>query len=149
LLPVLILSISLVDSWLTQAGAAWYQPIDPPIWAPNHELTVFILALVGFLALISTISLLFDVPNRTGLWLTSGSFALSGLAGAIFTNTHLNAYLVTFSVIENLFFYLAIIALIVLIWKISKFAAVLLIPYSFWYGYSLYLAFRAWQLVSW
>jgi len=140
-LPILILSISFADSLLTRANTDWYQPINPPIWSPNKELTVFILAVVGFLALISTVSLFFDVPNQSHLWL------ISGLTGAFFNNSHFNAYLISFSLIENLFFYLAMIALIVLTWKVSKFAAVLLIPYSFWYGYNFYLSFRVWQLI--
>ena len=147
LLPILIVSISLVDSWLARTNTNWYQPIEPPIWTPNQTLTIFILATVGFLALVATILLLFDVPNKVSLWLISGSFALSGLIGAFFTNIHFNAYLITFSLMENFFFYLAMIALIALIWKISRFAAILLIPYSLWYAYSLYLNFRVWQLV--
>jgi len=147
LLPVLILSVSLFDSWLTRANPSWYQPIDPPVWAPNQTLTIFILAVVGGLALVATVSLLFDVPNKAGLWLASGSFALSGLAGAFLTKNYFNAYLITFSLIETLFFYLAMIALTALTWKVSRFAAVLLIPYSFWYAYNLYVNFRVWQLI--
>jgi len=146
-LSILILSIFLVDSWLSQASPNWYQQIEPPIWTPNQTLTVFILAVVGFLALVATILLLFDVPNKVSLWLVSGSFALSGLMGAFLTNIHFNAYLITFSLMETLFFYLAMIALIALIWKVSRFAAILLIPYSLWYAYSLYLNFRVWQLI--
>ena len=146
-LSILILSVSLIDSWLARANPNWYQSIEPPIWTPNQTLTIFILATVGFLALVATISLLFDVPNKISLWLISGSFALSGLTGAFLTNTHFNAYLVTFSLIEALFFYLAMIALIALTWKVSRFAAILLIPYSLWYAYSFYLNFRVWQLV--
>lgn len=137
-IPLITVIVALAGSYLTRGGMEWYdtqliQPdLTPPNWAfPIAWNTIFAL---------TTISALI-VWNKKGWNLIAALFILNAVLNVVWSLLFFNLHMLTPAFIEMIILELTLLALIPLIWKTSKTASLLLLPYTLWVGFATYLTY--------
>ncbi|MBU1992588.1 MAG: TspO/MBR family protein [Patescibacteria group bacterium] len=137
-IPLITVIVALAGSYLTRGGMEWYdtqlvQPdFTPPNWAfPIAWNTIFAL---------TTISALI-VWNKKGWNLIAALFILNAVLNVVWSLLFFNLHMLTPAFIEMIILELTLLALIPLIWKTSKTASLLLLPYTLWVGFATYLTY--------
>ena len=146
IIPAITIFVAVAGSFFTRAGMAWYdtmliQPaLTPPKWAfPIAWNTIFILTTISAL-IIWNKKKAKDRSFIIGLFLINA--ALNIMWSLLFFQLHLIAAAFT----EMFLLIFTLILLVLLIWKTSKTAALLLLPYLFWVSFATYLTYQIWIL---
>ena len=145
-IPFFILLLAILGGMIVSDGLVWYALIAKPTWTPPS--LVFSSAWI-VIYILSGYSLLI-VWNRfkrdrrfnaiMGLWLINAALYLAYVY--LFFTLHL-ALLATLCAAVLV---LDVIAISVLIWKKSKRAALVLLPYAFWALFATYLTYAVWHM---
>ena len=137
-IPSITVLVAIVGSWITQGGMEWYkteliQPgFTPPDWAfPIAWNIIFILTTISVLIVWNKKS------PRKNLIVTL--FGLNAFLNVLWSVLFFGDHLVFPAFVEMIFLELTLVALIPLIWKVSKAASLMLLPYLLWVGFATYL----------
>jgi translocator protein len=139
-IPCITILVAIVGSWVTQGGMEWYkgelvQPsLTPPNWAfPIAWNTIFVL---------TTISALI-VWNKKGSYkpLIFALFGLNAFLNVLWSILFFGDHLIFPAFVEMIILELTLVLLIPLIWKTSKAASLMLLPYLLWVGFATYLTY--------
>lgn len=139
IIPVLVFLFALVGQCFTSMGMIWYQSeliqsgLTPPNWVFPVVWNVIFICLA--------ISAIMAWEKRMGR-LIIGFFIVSGVANALWSLIFFVFHLILLSFIEALVLELIVIGLIILLWKKSKIAALLLLPYAVWMIFANFLIYR-------
>jgi len=127
---------------VTSSGS-WYETIikpsfNPPGWVFGPVwLTLY--TLMGI-----SLYLVWRSGNRD--WIVFGVFGLQLVLNALWSILFFGIQSPVYAFIEIIFLWAAIIASIVLFFRVSKTAAYLLIPYALWVSFAAFLNFTIWRL---
>ena len=145
-IPLFVIITASAASYFAETGRVWYKTINLPDWTPSGSIMVLAWSIIFVL---SSISLLI-------IWNKHSSEKNFGVIIALFV---LNAILIVgwnilfFSYQElGLAFFLAVLLianlflLIFFIWRLSPWAAFLLVPYSLYLLFSTVLTFNVWMM---
>ena len=144
LIPLTTIVVAVLGSLLTDAGMQWYNTelikpeLTPPAIAfPIAWTTIFTLTTIS--ALIFWNKSDKKAPLTTWIALL---FLLNAVLNVLWTFLFFYSQAVTEALIEMLLLEATVLALIFLIWKISKTASLLLLPYFIWVGFATYLTYQ-------
>ena len=143
LFPVLIAGIiativAVMGATITDIGP-WYHSLVQPRWAPADAVYgVAWTAIYAFTALAGVTAWLAMPNSNEREWLL-GLFALNGFLNIMWSLLFFKFHRPDWSVIEALFLWVSVAALIVTIWRRSMTGAVLLVPYLLWVTFAAYL----------
>jgi tryptophan-rich sensory protein len=146
IIPLVTLVVAFVGSLFSSAGMTWYdtqlvQPsITPPKWAfPLAWTTIFILTAISALIVWNKGRkdkkfLWFKIGEKytADFWWIIGLFITNAVLNVLWSLLFFTLHLITASFIEMMLLELTVVMLAVLIWKISKTASLLLLPYMLW-----------------
>lgn len=142
-----VLVVALGGSAITTQGLDWYySSLTLPAWTPPGWVistawtTIFILA--GIAAALFWRQ---SAPGSRRNW-TVFVFLLNGALNVLWSYLFFDLHQLGLAVVEMHFLNLTTIALVALLWPVSRVASVLLIPYIAWVSFATYLAYTVWQL---
>jgi len=144
IIPLITIATALLGSLLTNIGMSWYDAtlirpeLTPPkIAFPIAWTTIFILTALS--------ALIFW--NKSGKkvkmkkWI-SIIFLINAILNILWTFLFFYSQAIEAALVEMIFLEATVLTLIFLIWKISKTAACLLLPYFIWVGFATYLTYE-------
>ncbi len=152
-IPLITVLVIILGSLFNSFGMQWYetQLIRPDITPPNY---VFPIAW-NIIFLCTTISALmvWNKPQFEERYLVIfkrkahdfkliiGLFAANAVLNVLWSLLFFSFRLIYIALFEMLLLEATIILLMILIWKHSKIASLLLLPYLFWLGFATYLTY--------
>jgi translocator protein len=147
-IPAVAILVSVLGSWFTDMGMAWYNSlvlpaITPPGWVIGAVWTVlYVLATIAALLVWNK---QLSPPSRIVI---GTSFALNAIINVswplvFFANQHM-----MLGFLDAALLALSVAVLITIIYPFSKIAAWLLTPYLAWVCFATYLSFSIWKLNS-
>ncbi len=146
-IPLITLLTAFWGGLITGGGMAWYRTIKIPLWTPSG---IFIGAAWAVIFILSAASALI-VWNRKAarnqkFWIIILIFIMNALLVILWSNLFFGRGLIGLAAIEAIFLDLSVLALIILIWPVSKLASALLFPYAGWAAFAVYLNYAVWLL---
>ncbi|HEX8556107.1 MAG TPA: TspO/MBR family protein [Sphingomonas sp.] len=135
---VLAMIVAVMGATITEIGP-WYRSLSQPRWAPPEAAYgvawTIIFALTGIAGVTGWLAM---DRWRDREWLL-GMFALNGFLNIVWSLLFFRFHRPDWALIEVVFLWLSVAALIVLIWRRSMTGAVLLVPYLIWVTFAGYL----------
>ncbi|MFA6005003.1 MAG: TspO/MBR family protein [Patescibacteria group bacterium] len=132
-----------------QAIPTWYvtlvkPALNPPnfVFGPAWTLLYFLMSVSLYKVLVAKLPQKLLHVRQTGLMLFFAQLVLNALWSLLFFGAHM----LLISFIEIVLLWIAIVGTIVVFKRISKVAALLLIPYLLWVTFAAYLNFSVFQL---
>jgi len=153
-IPLIVILVAVGGSLLTNMGMEWYltQVIKPEITPPGWVIgmvwnVIFVLTAISAImfwnkAKKGTRFLLFFKKQNPEFNLVIGLFIVNAVLNVGWSLLFFALSYMKASVFEMMVLELTNILLIGLIWKTSKIAAILLVPYAAWVGFATYLAYQ-------
>lgn len=137
--------VALVGVTITDIGP-WYHGLAQPRWAPSEAAYGVAWTAIYALTAIAGVAAWLATPVwREKEWLI-GLFALNGFLNVLWSILFFQLHRPDLALIEVIFLWLSVAALIVLIWRRSMVAALLLVPYLMWVTFAGYLNMHIVQL---
>lgn len=146
IIPCIVLLVSFLGGKITGVGMEWYKTINIPSWTPPGWVIGLVWTVIFILGAISVIlfwNLQFK-PNY--FYWVIGLFILNVILNIFWSYLFFGQHLIGLAVIEAITLGLSVLALIILIWPLSKLSASLLIPYCGWTFFASYLTYSVWLL---
>ncbi|MBD3361761.1 tryptophan-rich sensory protein [Candidatus Woesearchaeota archaeon] len=146
IIPLVTILVSVIGSYLTSSGMNWYKTIELPSFTPPGS---FIGAVWTVIFVLTTISALIVWNNYSGtekFWWIIGLFMANAILNLLWSLLFFNQHLIFLAIFDAAFLDLIVIALMILIWPLSKLGAGLLLPYAIWAAFATYLNYRIWLL---
>jgi len=152
-IPLITIAVATLGSLFTTNGMMWYdntliQPeITPPDWIfPIAWNIIFILTTISTLIVWNKgkDGILQKIFHRHDLvrfrWII-GLFIANAVLNVVWSLLFFQLQLINLAFAEMILLETTLIALIILVWKTSKTASLLLIPYTLWVGFATYLTY--------
>lgn len=143
-IPLITVATATLGSVFTNAGMAWYDTAllmpsftPPKIAFPIAWTVIFILTAMSALIFWNSRS----KRPKARMWVTV-LFLANAVLNVLWTFLFFYSRAITESLIEMIFLEATTLALIFLLWKISRTASLLLLPYFFWVGFATYLTYE-------
>ena len=143
LFPVVIAAVAAcivaaLGSTITDTGA-WYHSLAQPRWAPPDAAYAVAWTAIFALTALAGVTAWRAMPNaRESDWLI-GLFALNGFLNILWSLIFFRLHRPDWAMIEALFLWLSVLALVIYTFRRSMLAAVLLVPYLCWVTFAGYL----------
>lgn len=149
IIPLIVIGVSTLGSWFTSQGVnTWYQTLNLPGWTPPGSFIGLVWTILYVLVAVS--ALFFWNRARRGriFKLITGIFLFNAFLNVFWSYLFFTQNSLFLAFLEILVLEASIIALIVLLWRVSKFSSALLWPYALWVAFAGYLNYIIWQLNS-
>ncbi|MFA6429869.1 MAG: TspO/MBR family protein [Patescibacteria group bacterium] len=140
-IPLFYILVALTGSQFTSAGMEWYRTIHIPSWTPPGSFigavwtTIFTLTALSAILVWRT-----KIPKTIFLWIKL-LFVANGFLNFTWSYLFFTKHLLTLAGFEAILLDLTVIALMALIWRYSRSAALLLLPYAAWTAFASFLTF--------
>lgn len=146
IIPIITVVVSVLGSYLTDLGMDWYDTINLPEITPPGSVIGAVWTVIFILSTISAL-LVWNLSKRNKrFWWIIGIFIANAILNVFWSGLFFSLHLIGASIIEMIILEISVLALIVLIWPISRWASVLLIPYAGWVIFATYLAINIWKI---
>ncbi len=145
-IPLIVILVMIIGSWLTSGGMDWYKTINLPNFTPPGWVIGAVWTLIFILTAISAIIFWQKAPRDRRFWWVSGFFILNGLLNILWSYLFFNRHWLDAAAWEAGILDLSVVILIILIWPVSRTGAVLLLPYTLWTTFATYLTYIIWSL---
>jgi tryptophan-rich sensory protein len=145
-IPLAVFAVAILGNWFTRGGMDWYQAINLPSFTPPGYVIGAVWTIIFILTAISAIIFWGKAPRDGRFWWVSGFFILNGLLNIFWSYLFFNRHWLGAAVWEAGILDLSVVILIILIWPVSRTAAVLLLPYTLWTTFATYLTYVIWSL---
>jgi benzodiazapine receptor len=145
-IPLAVFAVAMTGSLLTSGGMDWYKTIKLPSFTPPGSIIGAVWTTIFILTAISAIIFWGKAPRDGRFWWVLGFFILNGLLNIFWSYLFFNRHWIGAAVWEAGVLDLSVIVLIILIWPISRWASILLIPYTAWTTFATYLTYVVWSL---
>jgi translocator protein len=158
IIPLITIMVAVLGSVFTGAGMEWYQAeilkpdLTPPNWAfPIAWNLIFILTTIAVLIIWNKgdasnklVQLLTDKPSSQTYWWIIGLFIANAVLNIGWTLLFFNLQMVQAALVEMILLEATLVALIAILLRYSRLAAMLLLPYTIWVGFATYLTYAIW-----
>ncbi len=143
-IPLITLAVAVTGSWLTsQSVSTWYKSLKLPGIAPPGSFIGAVWTIIYILATVS--ALIFwnsSAPNTT----IAVIFLINAFLNVFWSYLFFYKRMLLAPIIEMIILEITVVVLMVLLWKVSKLAGALLIPYAVWVAFATYLAGQIYAL---
>lgn len=130
---------------MTELGP-WYRNLQKPDWTPPDWTFGVIWTAMFSLIAISAVQAWRRAPNERAESNVIGLFALNGTLNLAWSFLFFKMHRPDWALIEVAFLWLSILALIVVIARFARIAALLLVPYLIWVGIAALLNYQVVEL---
>lgn len=153
IIPIIVFLTATIGSYFTGAGMDWYQTINLPSFTPPG----WVIGLVWtFIFILSAISVLIfwnlpikesdDKKLKMRFWTIILIFLINAGLNIFWSYLFFYQSLIGAAVFEAALLGISVIALVVLIWPISRISSLLLVPYAVWVCFATFLNTFIWFL---
>ncbi|MFZ5365045.1 MAG: TspO/MBR family protein [Patescibacteria group bacterium] len=146
LIPLIVLAVSVIGSFLTSSGMDWYDTINLPSFTPPGSVIGAVWTVIFILSAISALIVWNKTKHDNIFRVIVVVFLINAFLNVLWSALYFNQQMIFESLIEIFVLNVTNLALIILIWFRSKAAAILLMPYFGWVSFASYLLFNIWQL---
>jgi tryptophan-rich sensory protein len=146
LIPIVVFLTSFIGSTLTDPNSSWYKALKLPSFAPPGYVIGMVWTVIFILCAISAIIVWNKLPHNNLFWWIIGIFIVNAILNIGWSFLFFNQHLIFASIIEMIILNATTIALIILIWPLSRLAAGLLLPYAAWVSFATFLAINILRL---
>lgn len=142
LIPLITLAVSILGSLITNNNMDWYNALSKPSFTPPGFVIGTVWTVLFILATI-TVLIVWNSFSRNTIfkWIII-LFIANAVLNVLWSYIFFGQQMVLLSIIEMILLNVSVIALIILIWPMSKLAASLLIPYVAWVTFATVLAYQ-------
>jgi len=130
-------AVAALGATITVLGP-WYDSLIQPRWAPPDRAYAIAWTAIYSLTVIAAVTSWREMPAREGDGLI-GLYALNGFLNILWSLIFFRLQRPDWAVIEVIFLWLSVGALIIYSWRRSMTGAVLLVPYLLWVTFAGYL----------
>ena len=141
LIPLAAIAVAVLGGMLTSGDMTWYKTIKIPSWAPPGAVIGMVWTTIFTLTAIAALLVWNKMPHTGTFWWIAAIFVLNGILNVFWSYLFFNQHLLSVAGWEAALLDASVIALIILIWPVSRLAAVLLLPYAGWTAFATYLTF--------
>ena len=141
LIPLATIAVAVFGSILTSGDMAWYKTIKIPSWAPPGALIGAVWTTIFILTAISALIVWNRAQHAGVFWWIAAIFIANGILNVFWSYLFFNQHLLYAAGWEAALLGASVLALIILIWPISRLASSLLLPYAGWVSFATYLTF--------
>ena len=127
----IMFTLAAIGGSITQLGP-WYQSLKMPSWQPPGAAFGIVWSTIYVLTTISAVLAWRDVSKPGEGRKLIGLFLLNCVLNLMWSFLFFKLQRPDFAMIQVIFFWLSILALILFIWPINKIASILLWPYLIW-----------------
>ncbi|QYU69010.1 tryptophan-rich sensory protein [Leptolyngbya sp. 15MV] len=136
ILPVVVaalaaVGVAAIGGTITELGP-WYDSLAKPAWTPARPVFPIAWTTIFALAAIAGVSAWRAAPNARAADMVIGLFALNGFLNILWSLLFFRIQRPDWAFYELVLLWLSIAALIVVCWRHSRLAGVLLVPYLAW-----------------
>lgn len=140
LLPVLVAAgaailVASVGATMTDLGP-WYRGLAKPSWQPPDWLFGPAWTLIFSLAALSAVTAWRDAPDQASREWMVGLFAVNGVLNILWSALFFRFRRPDWALVEVVFLWLSVLALILVLRRYSRLAAWLLVPYLAWVAFA-------------
>lgn len=146
LIPLFVIITVSAASHFADIGMAWYKTINLPVWTPPNAFMVFAWITIFILTSASILIIWNKHSDEKNFSLIIGLFVLNAVINVGWNVLFFTQQQIGLAFFEAILLMLNIILLIILIWRFSRFAASLLLPYSAWVLFATALTFNIWMI---
>lgn len=123
----------------------WYRALRKPPWQPQGRVIGAVWTMLYTLISVSG-SLLWRDRDDPRVRQVAPLFGAQYLLNAAFTPLFTKAHSLTLATADSALLHLTVLTLVARLWRASRLAAVLLVPYALWTGFATFLIWRVRQL---
>ena len=146
IIPLIVFIVASLGSFLTGAGMDWDKIIKVPGWTPAGWLIGLVWTIIFILSAFSALIFWKKSKRNSRFWVIFFIFLINAGLNVFWSFLFFYQELIGPAFWEALLLDISVIALIVLIWPISKLASFLLVPYALWTAFASFLTFIIWTL---
>lgn len=145
-IPLIVVIVALWSGLITSSGLIWYRTIKLPSWTPSGTVIGIVWSIIFLLSAASAIIIWNKKARGQRFWIIILIFILNALLNILWSNLFFGQGLIGLAAIEAIILDLSVVALIVLMWPVSKLASLLLWPYAGWVTFAICLNYIIWLL---
>lgn len=156
IIPLITIAVAVIGSVFTSSGMQWYDSevikpvLNPPKWIfPVVWNTIFILTTISALIawnkryVENRFLLIFKKKQIDVIFVfVIGLFIANAIFNVLWSLLFFTLHQLSLALFEMIILEITILIIMVLLWKRSKLASLLLIPYAAWVGFATYLTFQ-------
>lgn len=142
-IPLMTVATISVGSWITSAGMSWYKTIKLPAFTPPGSLIGTVWTVLFILATISAL-IVWNKAVDGRRKLIGFAFVLNILLNVGWSALFFGLHLIGPAMYEAVLLGVSVLALMILIWPVSKPASWLLAPYLAWVSFATFLTYSIW-----
>jgi translocator protein len=136
---------AIMGATITDIGP-WYLGLRQPAWAPPDFAFGIIWTLIFSLCAMAGATAWRAAPDQKTVEVMIGMFALNGFLNVLWSLLFFRLHRPDWALIEVMFLWTSILVLTLSIWRYSKVAALLLLPYLLWVTIAAVLNYQVVQL---
>ncbi|MFA5358433.1 MAG: TspO/MBR family protein [Patescibacteria group bacterium] len=145
IIPLFTIIVAWAGSAVTSNGMSWYKTINLPSWTPPGSVIGAVWTAIFLLATIAAI-LVWNGHHGSRVWLIFSIFVINAILNIFWSYLFFGQHFLAAAIWEAGVLGLSVVALIVLIWPLTKAASILLMPYAGWVAFATYLTYKVWLL---
>lgn len=146
IIPLLTVLTGAAGSFFTSRNMDWYDNLKLPSFTPPGSVIGTVWTVLFILAMTSALIVWNAVPHRGNFKLIIAVFCINALLNIGWSALFFGAHQIGAAIGEAALLGISVIALIALIWPLSRLGAALLIPYAAWVAFATYLTYAVWNL---
>jgi translocator protein len=153
-IPLVTIIVAIVGSVITSHGMDWYATVLKPDFTPPGKTIGMVWTVIFILSTIS--ALIFwnihkpygRLPQNARFSFVVFFFLANAFLNVFWSYLFFSQHLIYQAFYEAVVLDLTVIMLIILMWRVSKWASLLLFPYAIWTAFASYLTLSVWMLNS-
>lgn len=146
IMPLIALGTLILGRTFTSSGMEWYKTIALPSFTPPGWFIGLVWQTIYIMTTISAVMVWRTGLRDTRFWTIISLFVVNVGLNVLWTYLFFNQHMIGTAAIDALLLSASVYALIVLIYPISRTAALLLVPYALWSSFATYLNYVIWTM---
>ena len=145
-IPLLVIITASASSYFADTGRSWYRTINLPAWTPSNSVMVLIWTVIFILTSISILIIWNKYASEKNFKMVISLFVMNALLIVGWNVLFFSHQMMGFAFIQAMLLIFDLLFLVLFIWRFSRIAAYLLLPYSAWIIFSTVLTLNVWML---
>lgn len=138
-----VATVAGVGGYLSSMNRDWYDHLHKPAWQPPDWVFPIAWNTIFFLTIISLVIVWNSVPRTRLTYLIIAVAIINGLFNVLWSWLFFGNRLILLAVYDAILIFLTVVIIMILTWRVSKQASLLLVPYAVW---TLFATFLTWQI---
>jgi tryptophan-rich sensory protein len=138
----LVLLAACAGNVFTSRGMEWYGTIIIPPWTPSGGFIGLVWTIIFVLSAVSALIFWNKSSRDKRFWLILTLFLLNAGLNVFWSQLFFVRHLIAVALAEMILLWISTVLLMVLLRRISRLAAWLLLPYALWVAFAAYLTYQ-------